>query len=299
MTRLPPPGITPPSLEHRLTQYALLMRLDKPIGAFLLLWPTLWGLWLAGDGRPSRHVVVVFVTGVLLMRSAGCVVNDVADRRIDARVARTRHRPLATGQVGVREALGLFAVLCGTAFALVLTLNPLTIGLSVAALALAASYPFMKRVHHLPQAHLGAAFGWSIPMAFAALTGEVPPVAWLLFAANVVWAVVYDTQYAMVDRPDDLAIGVKSSAVWFGQYDRHIIGYLQGLVMVLLVVVGLSAGLGWSYYLALAFAGWFFLYQQYLIRDRDPRGCFQAFLNNNWFGLVVFCGLVLDCLPNP
>jgi len=284
-------------LENRLREYALLMRLDKPIGAFLLLWPTLWALWLAGQGQPARGVVVIFVLGVFLMRSAGCVINDIADRNFDPHVARTRQRPLAAQRITVREAVGVFIVLCLTAFALVLLLNTLTVLLSLPALALAISYPFMKRFHHLPQVHLGAAFGWSIPMAFAALTGTVPALAWLLFAANVVWSVVYDTMYAMVDREDDLQVGTKSTAILFGARDRWIIGRLQLVLLGLLILVGIVGGLGWAYYAGLFAATWFALYQQYLIRNREPGPCFQAFLNNNWFGLIIFCGIVLDRLP--
>lgn len=284
-------------LEDRLREYALLMRLDRPIGTLLLLWPTLWALWLAGQGQPDQKVVVVFVLGVFLMRSAGCVINDIADRDLDPHVSRTRERPLAARRVTVREALWLFIGLCLSAFALVLLMNTLTILLSIVAVVLAATYPFMKRFHHLPQAHLGAAFGWSIPMAFAAQTGTVPALAWLLFIANVVWSVVYDTMYAMVDREDDLTVGVKSSAIWFGDQDKRIIGYLQVLLLVLLVLVGMVAGLGWIYYLALLAAAWLALYQQYLIRHREPAQCFRAFLNNNWFGLVIFCGILVDFLP--
>lgn len=284
-------------LEDRLGEYALLMRLDRPIGIFLLLWPTLWALWLAGQGQPAQEVVVVFITGVFLMRSAGCVINDIADRDVDPFVARTRQRPLAARRVSVREALWLFIVLCLVAFALVLMMNTLTILLSLVGVALAASYPFMKRFHYLPQAHLGVAFGWSIPMAFAAITGTVPALAWLLFAANVVWSIVYDTLYAMVDREDDLQVGMKSTAILFGAQDKRIIGYLQILLMILLILVGVLADLGWAYYLGLFAAAWFALYQQYLIRSREPDGCFKAFLNNNWFGLVVFCGILLDSLP--
>lgn len=284
-------------IENRLHEYALLMRLDRPIGTFLLLWPTLWALWLAGQGQPAREIVVIFVLGVFLMRSAGCVINDIADRNFDPYVARTRQRPLAAQRITVREAAGLFIVLCLAAFALVLLLNPLTILLSLPALALAISYPFMKRFHHLPQVHLGAAFGWSIPMAFAALTGTVPVLAWLLFAANVVWSVVYDTMYAMVDREDDLQVGTKSTAIWFGHRDRRIIGRLQLLLLLMLILVGIVGGLGWAYYAGLFAAAWFALYQQYLIRNREPGQCFQAFLNNNWFGLIIFCGIVLDFLP--
>jgi len=283
--------------EDRLNEYVQLMRLDRPIGSFLLLWPTLWALWLAGQGQPDQHVVLVFVLGVFLMRSAGCVINDIADRHFDPHVARTRERPLAAGRASVGEALLLFIVLCLAAFVLVLTTNRLTVLLSLAGFALAASYPFMKRFHHLPQAHLGAAFGWSIPMAFAAQTGAVPGLAWLLFGANVVWSIVYDTMYAMVDRQDDLKVGVKSTAILLGPKDKQVIGWLQILLMALLIGVGITERLNWVYYASLFLAGWFALYQQYLIREREPAACFRAFLNNNWFGLVVFCGILLSYLP--
>jgi len=283
--------------ENRLREYGSLMRLHRPIGIYLLLWPTLWALWLAGDGHPPRGAVLVFVLGVALMRSAGCVMNDIADRKFDPHVARTRDRPLAAGRVRLGEAVGLALVLCLLAFALVLTQNALTVQLSFVGLALAATYPFMKRFHHFPQFHLGAAFGWGIPMAYAALTGTLPPIAWLLFLGNVIWSAVYDTQYAMVDREDDLKIGVKSTAILFGQHDKRIIGYLQLLLLVVLVAVGGLADRGWLYYLGLMTAAWLALYQQYLIRDRDPAECFKAFLSNNGFGLIVFCGLLLDYLP--
>ncbi|MCP5420517.1 MAG: 4-hydroxybenzoate octaprenyltransferase [Gammaproteobacteria bacterium] len=289
--------MTSARLAAHLGEYALLMRLDRPIGSFLLLWPTLWALWLAGRGQPTQKVVIVFLLGVVLMRSAGCVINDIADRHLDPLVARTRQRPLAAQRVSVREAMGLFLGLCGLAFVLVLSLNALTVWLSLIGLVLATVYPFMKRWHHLPQVHLGAAFGWSIPMAFAALTDTVPGVGWLLFATNVVWSVVYDTMYAMVDRDDDLLVGAKSTAILFGEHDKRIIGCLQGLLLAMLIVVGVVAGLGWAYYLGVFAASWFALYQQYLIRDREPAECFKAFMNNNWFGLAVFCGIVLDFLP--
>ncbi len=286
-----------PQLESRVREYALLMRLDRPVGTLLLLWPTLWGLWLAGQGSPSQRVVLIFIVGVFLMRSAGCVINDIADRHFDAHVARTRERPLAARRVSVREALILFVVLCLAAFALVLLLNTLTLLLSLVAVLVAGTYPFMKRFHDFPQVHLGVAFGWSIPMAFAALTGAVPAVAWVLFSANVLWSVVYDTMYAMVDRQDDLKVGIKSTAILFGDRDKGIIGYLQIALLLLLGFVGIFAGLGWLYYLSLGVAAWCAAYQQYLIRDRDPAGCFRAFVNNNWFGLVIFCGILLSYLP--
>lgn len=283
--------------EERLREYAQLMRLHRPIGIYLLLWPTLWALWLAGNGQPSRGVVLVFVLGVVLMRSAGCVINDIADRDFDPKVARTRDRPLAAGRVNLSEAAGLASALCLLAFALVLTQNALTIQLSFVGLALAISYPFMKRFHSLPQVNLGTAFGWAIPMAYAAVTHTVPPIAWLLFLGNVLWSVIYDTQYAMVDREDDRKIGVKSTAILFGEWDKRIVGYLQLTLLGLLILVGLLTGRGWIYYLGLLVAAGFALYQQYLIRDRKPDECFKAFLNNNGFGLVIFCGLLLDYLP--
>jgi 4-hydroxybenzoate polyprenyltransferase len=283
--------------EDRLREYARLMRLHRPIGIYLLLWPTLWALWLAGNGQPPSGVVLVFVLGVALMRSAGCVMNDIADRNFDPHVARTRDRPLAAGRVSLGEAVGLMAALCLLAFALVLTQNVLTVQLAFVGLALAVSYPFMKRFHSLPQVHLGAAFGWAIPMAYAAVTGALPPICWLLFFGNVLWSVIYDTQYAMVDREDDLKIGVKSTAILFGEWDKRIIGYLQLALLIVLVGIGLLAGRGWIYYLGLFGAAWLALYQQFLIRDRKPEECFKAFINNNAFGLVIFCGLLLDYLP--
>jgi 4-hydroxybenzoate polyprenyltransferase len=288
---------------NRLAQYALLMRLHRPVGIFLLLWPTLWGLWFASQGRPDLHVLTVFVLGVVLMRSAGCVINDYADRDFDPHVERTRTRPLAAGRVTTREALVLFAALCLTAFALVLTLNTLTILLSFAGAFLAASYPFLKRYTHLPQFYLGAAFGWSIPMAFAAqseagssFSGAVPALAWILFAANVCWSVAYDTAYAMVDRDDDLRIGVKSTAILFGHLDRLMIGLFQALTLALLALAGWWAGRGVLYDAALVVAAGFAVQQQFLIRGRTRDGCFQAFLNNNRFGAAIFAGLALDFL---
>ena len=283
--------------ENRLREYALLMRLHRPIGIYLLLWPTLWALWLAGDGQPPRGVVLVFVLGVILMRSAGCVMNDIADRDFDPHVTRTRDRPLAAGRVRLGEAVGLMAALSLLAFALVLTQNVLTIQLAFIGLALMISYPFMKRFHSLPQAHLGAAFGWGIPMAYAAVTGELPLVCWLLFFGNILWSVIYDTQYAMVDREDDLKIGVKSTAILFGARDKQIIGYLQLALLAVLVGIGLATGRGGIYYFAVFIAAWLVLYQQYLIHARQPEQCFKAFLNNHAFGLIVFCGLLLDFLP--
>lgn len=286
------PAINRDLIRDRLYQYFLLTRLQRPIGIFLLLWPTLWALWVAAEGFPRPGVFVVFVLGVILMRSAGCVINDYADRNFDPHVARTRERPIASGRVSPREALLLFVVLCVLAFLLVLTMNRLTLYLSFVGAGLAALYPFMKRYTYLPQVVLGMAFGWAIPMAFAAQTGEVPKVAWLLFVINVVWAVSYDTMYAMADREDDLKVGVKSTAILFGDADRLIIGLLQGLVFLGLLLLGRQLALGLPYYLGLLAALGFAVYQQYLIRGRDPAGCFQAFLNNNWLGGAVFAGLL-------
>jgi 4-hydroxybenzoate polyprenyltransferase len=284
------------ALSSRLREYALLMRLDRPIGIFLLLWPTLWALLIAGEGRPDPMVLMVFILGVVLMRSAGCVINDFADREIDGHVQRTRDRPLAAGRVSELEAKLLFVLLCLLAFGLVLLLNTLTIMLSLVGALLAASYPFMKRVTHLPQVYLGAAFGWSVPMAFAAQTGSVPPIAWLLFTATVLWATAYDTMYAMVDREDDLVLGVKSTAILFGDADRQIIGIIQVMVLVCLLMIGYQAELGLYYYGGVLVAAALAAYQQGLIRYREREGCFRAFLNNNWFGAAVFLGLLLDYL---
>lgn len=282
------------SFVMRVREYALLMRLHRPIGILLLLWPTLWGLWAAAEGLPNWLVLTVFVGGVVLMRSAGCVINDYADQEFDAHVERTRQRPLVQKRVSSKEALLLFVVLALTAFGLVLLMNRLTIYLSFVGAALAASYPFMKRYTHLPQFYLGVAFGWSILMAFAAQTNSIPTLAWLLFAANVFWAVAYDTAYAMVDRDDDIKIGVKSTAILFGRYDRFMIGLSHTLCLVLLVLVGQLMKLDMIYYASLVVAAGIAGYQQLLISKRDKKKCFQAFLNNNWFGLVVFLGFVLS-----
>ena len=281
----------------RLRQYALLMRLNRPIGIFLLLWPTLWALWIASDGNPDPLVTTVLVLGVVLMRSAGCVINDYADRNFDPRVERTHQRPLATGRITTREAIALFLILSFVAFLLVLQLNWLTVLLSFVALPLAAIYPFMKRYTYLPQVHLGLAFGWAVPMAFSAQTGELPPpVAWLLLTGVVLWAVAYDTMYAMVDREDDIRIGVKSTAILFAEADRAIIAGIQATLMLVLILVGQKLEMGVFYYLGLAVAGGLTVYQQYLIKDRVPERCFKAFLNNNWFGMAVFAGICLHYL---
>ena len=280
-------------LEHG-SAYGRLMRLNRPIGSFLLLWPTLWALWIATAGKPTPKLFMVFVAGVFVMRAAGCIINDYADRRYDPHVGRTRERPLATGEVSGTEAAILFVILGLTALGLVLTLNTLCLELAVVGLALAMSYPFMKRYTYLPQPYLGLAFGWGIPMAFAAAEDSVPDVAWLIFIANILWATVYDTLYAMVDRADDLRIGVKSTAILFGSMDRKIIGVLQVLLLCNLVMVGTRLELGAAYYVGLGFAACFALWQQRLIRKREPAKCFEAFLNNNWFGASVFAGILLN-----
>jgi 4-hydroxybenzoate polyprenyltransferase len=283
-------------ITERLQEYALLMRLDRPIGIFLLLWPTLWALLVAGEGRPDPLVLMVFILGVVLMRSAGCVINDYADREIDGYVQRTRDRPIAAGRISGREAQLLFLGLCLLAFGLVLLLNLLTILLSLVGVLLAVTYPFMKRVTYLPQVFLGAAFGWSVPMAFAAQTGSVPPIAWLMFTATVLWATAYDTMYAMVDRDDDLVLGVKSTAILFGESDRQIIGIIQAMVLICLLMIGHQAELGLFYFTGVVVAAGMAVYQQALIRYREREGCFRAFINNNWFGAAVFLGLLLDYL---
>lgn len=285
-----------PYLKDRAYQYFLLMRLHKPIGIFLLLWPTLWALWVAAEGMPDLDVLIVFVLGVVLMRSAGCVINDYADRKVDSRVARTKNRPIATGKVSPDEAILLFIALCLSAFFLVLTMNTFTILLSFGGVALAAIYPFMKRYTHLPQVVLGMAFGWAVPMAFAAQTNHVPKIAWLIYVATVLWALIYDTMYAMADREDDLKIGVKSTAILFGDADRHIIGVLQGMMLITLYLIGMQAQFSWFYTLALVVSLVLMLYQQYLIRTRNPQHCINAFLNNNWLGLALFLGIYLSYL---
>ncbi|GHC22648.1 4-hydroxybenzoate octaprenyltransferase [Kushneria pakistanensis] len=282
-----------PSPLARLPDFLRLMRLDRPIGTWLLMWPTLAALWLAGDGLPTRHNLIIFIAGVYVMRAAGCVINDYADRHFDAHVKRTHDRPLATGRISAREALILFGALLVIAFVLVCFTNPFTIALSLGGAVLAASYPFMKRYTHFPQVVLGAAFGWSIPMAFGAEQGHVPAVAWWLFFANIGWTLVYDTWYAMVDRDDDLKIGIKSTAVLFGRFDLVIQGALQVLVVLLLAVVGKLAGLDGFYWAALAAIAIIFGYQQSLCRTRTREGCFQAFLNNHWVGVLLFAGIAL------
>ncbi len=285
-------GTVRPGGWARLGAYVRLMRLHRPIGSLLLMWPTLWALWIAGQGHPQPVLVAVFIAGVLIMRSAGCVINDYADRDFDPRVWRTRDRPIAAGEVSPRAALTLFFGLCLLAALLAFWLNTFTIELSAVAVVLAASYPFFKRFTHLPQVYLGLAFGWGIPMAFAAETGHIPRLAWLLLAANIAWTVAYDTAYAMADRDDDLKIGVKSSAILFGRWDRAMVALSHAIALGLLYVVGRMAHLGLVYDGGLGVALGFAVYEQGLLRGRRPLDCFHAFLNNNWFGGSVFIGLV-------
>ena len=270
-----------------------LMRIDKPIGTLLLLWPTLWALWIAAKGLPNLEILIVFCLGVFLMRSAGCVINDFADRKVDGFVARTKNRPLPSGRATSKEAIILFLGLSLSSFFLVLTQNILTIQLSFIGLLLAFIYPFMKRFTHLPQFILGLAFSWSIPMAYAAQANTLSLSVWLLFMANVTWTVAYDTMYGMVDKEDDLKIGIKSTAILFGEYDKIIIGLLQISTLILLLSIGKLENLGWLYYLSLIIVGILFLRQQKQIKDRNTDACFNAFLDNNYVGLVVFSGLFL------
>lgn len=281
-------------LHPRAWDFVQLTRMDKPIGVYLLLWPTLWALWIAGEGRPSLANVLIFVTGVVLMRAAGCVINDFADRKVDGHVKRTEARPLVSGRISSREALVFFAVLVSASFALVLCTNSQTVGLSVGGLVLAASYPFMKRYTYYPQVVLGMAFSWGMLMAFTAETGHLPAAAWLLWIANLLWTVAYDTYYAMTDRDDDLRIGVKSTAILFGDADRLIIVILQGLALACLLLAGARFGLGGGFYLGLAVAAGCFAWQWWRTRDRDRMKCFQAFLHNHWAGLAIFVGIVVD-----
>ena len=281
-------------LHPRAWDFIQLMRLDKPIGIYLLLWPTLWALWIAAKGLPSIANLVIFSLGVLLMRSAGCVINDYADRKFDGHVKRTQARPLASGKVQPREALVLFGLLLGLSFALVLLTNSSTVWLSFGGVALAACYPLMKRYTYYPQVVLGAAFSWGMPMAFSAETGELPATLWLLYLANLLWTVAYDTYYAMVDRDDDLQIGVKSTAILFGDADRLIIGCLQGLALLCLLLAGARFELGIYYHLGLAVAAGCFAWQLWSTRARDPQSCFAAFLHNHWVGLAILLGIVAD-----
>ena len=280
----------------RLRLYVQLMRLDKPIGILLLLWPTLWGLWWAAGGWPSLKLIVIFILGTILMRSAGCVINDYADREFDKHVERTANRPLTTGRVTTREALLLALGLTLAAAFLLLFLNPLSVKLSVIAAILAGSYPFFKRFFAIPQAYLGIAFGFGIPMAFAAVQGQVPPVAWGLLIANVFWTIAYDTEYAMVDKNDDLKIGIKTSAITFGQYDVAAVMVCYALFIIIMAALGAQAGWNWMYFAALLIAAAIAVYHYTLIQDRDRMSCFKAFLNNHWLGMTVFIGVVLGTL---
>jgi 4-hydroxybenzoate polyprenyltransferase len=279
---------------HKINAYERLMRLDKPIGILLLLWPTLWGLWLASDGHPHWIFVGIFTLGTILMRSAGCVMNDVADRNFDGHVARTKTRPLISGEVSVKEALVLAAILSLIAFCFVLVLNQLTILLAIPALFLAASYPLTKRFFALPQAYLGVAFGFGIPMAFAAVQGEVPVEAWLMLLANVCWSLAYDTEYAMVDRKDDLKIGLRSSAITFGRFDVAWIMFFYSAMLGLLAYVGYCLNLSWPYYAGLLAGVGVVLYHYQLIKNRDESKCFKAFLHNNWLGALIFAGIIMN-----
>ena len=281
-------------IVDRAKQYWLLARFDKPIGILILLWPALWALWVASNGKPDLFVLFIICSGVVLMRAAGCVINDYADRDFDPHVERTRQRPIAAGKVSPKEALILFVVLCLTAFVLVLQLNLMTIMLSFVAAFLAGSYPFMKRYTQLPQAYLGIAFGFAVPMSFSAQTNAIPLVAWIMYLAVMLWALVYDTMYAMVDKEDDLKIGVKSTAILFGDKDREIMAGLQLIIIALLIIIGQMQQLGVFYYAGVVIAFGLSVYQQKLIFNRDKALCFKAFLNSNYFGLVVFVGLALD-----
>ncbi len=283
-------------IKDRLYQYWLLGRFHKPIGIFILLWPSLWALWVAADGIPDLFVLFVICSGVVLMRAAGCVINDYADRNFDPHVERTRLRPIAAGNVSPKEALIVFASLTFTAFILVLQLNLMTIMLSFVAAFLAASYPFMKRYTHLPQAYLGIAFGFAVPMSFSAQTNSIPLVAWVMYLTVMLWALVYDTMYAMVDKEDDLKIGVKSTAILFGDREREIMAVLQLIIISLLPVIGQMQQLGQMYYAGVIVAAGLSVYQQKLIYHREKALCFKAFLNSNYFGLAVFAGLFLDYL---
>ncbi|WP_336365683.1 4-hydroxybenzoate octaprenyltransferase [Marinobacter sp. C2H3] len=292
-----PANALPEPLVRRLTDYAQLLRINRPIGSLLLLWPTYWSLWLAADGQPDLANVIIFTLGVFFMRAAGCAINDFADRDWDRHVKRTQDRPLTAGRIRAWEAVALFLGLSLVSFLMVvLFTNTLTLYLSFGGLVLAFIYPFMKRYTHLPQLFLGAAFSWAIPMAWAAQANALSQVTWLLFTANVLWTVAYDTLYAMVDRDDDLKVGIKSTAILFGEADRAIIGALQALVILILVLVGHRTELGVFYYLGVAVMAGLFVYHQFLARNRAREECFKAFLNNNWAGFAVFAGLFVDTL---
>ena len=289
----------PESARGPARDYLVLMRMDRPIGALLLLWPTWWALWLAAGGMPSLSLWLIFTAGVFLMRSAGCVINDYADRMLDPQVARTAGRPVACGRIAPRAALRLFAVLLALAFLLVLLTNRLTIELSFAGAALAALYPFSKRYTNLPQVVLGAAFGWSIPMAFAAVRGAVPALGWLLFMANVLWSTIYDTEYAMVDRADDIKAGARSTAILFGDADLAILGVLIAAFALTLLLIGPRAQLAWPWYAGIGLALAQFAWQLWMMRARDPAQCLRAFRQNNWLGLTLWAGLALALQVRP
>ncbi|MDH3712427.1 MAG: 4-hydroxybenzoate octaprenyltransferase [Gammaproteobacteria bacterium] len=292
-TAQPPPQSAPP---HRLLEYARLIRLHRPIGTYLLVWPMLWSLWWAAQGLPNLKILVVLLLGAVLMRSAGCAINDFADRNLDGQVARTRDRPLAAGTIKPWEAVLVFLVLSSLAFALVLTLNTLTVWLSLGGVLLALVYPFSKRYTHLPQLVLGAAFGWAVPMAWAAQTGELGRLPWLVYIAAVLWAVIYDTLYAMADREDDVRMGAKSTAILFGDADRLAVGILQILLLLTLFLIGINTGMSGYYYVALLVGAALFDHHQWMIRERESQACFDAFLHNSWFGMIVFFGIVLHYL---
>lgn len=284
------------SFSNSYHAFLRLTRLDKPIGIYLLLWPTYWALWIASEGAPSFTLWVVFTLGVIVMRSAGCIINDYADRHVDGKVKRTHQRPLVSGQLTEKQALAYFGLLVFIAFLLVLTLSTYTILLSFVALGLATIYPFMKRYTHLPQVFLGMAFSWSMIMVFAEVEGRIPLIAWLLFGANLCWTVAYDTLYAMVDRDDDVKIGVKSSAILFGKHDKKIVGFLQLTSLVLLFQVSELLAFSWAFQLSLVISAGLFTYQQILVVNREREACFKAFLNNHWVGLIIFSGLLLEYL---
>ena len=281
-------------MKRRLLAYAQLMRLDKPVGTLLLVWPTLAALWIAAEGVPPWPILLAFVAGTFVMRAAGCVINDIADRKFDGHVARTQDRPLPQGRVSTAGALALFAVLLILALAIVMTLNTATQLLAAAGVLITITYPFLKRWTHWPQVVLGAAFSWGIPMAFTAVTGSLPLIAWVLFAASAVWIIAYDTQYAMVDRRFDLDIGLKSSAILFANADRAIIGALQCVALVLFFLAGVQAGFQHAFFAALVAAGGLFVYHQWLIREREESACFKAFRNNVWVGFALFAGAAIE-----
>jgi 4-hydroxybenzoate polyprenyltransferase len=289
---------TLPLLGRRAVLFARLMRLDRPIGTYLLLWPALWALWLSSSGKPAPEMLIVFVLGVFLTRSAGCVINDFADRDFDAKVRRTQHRPLATGELQTSEALALFVALALLTLGLLFFLNPLARVLGLLGGVLLVTYPLLKRFFPLPQAYLGIAFTWAVPMVYAAQTGAVPQIAWLVFMAGLLWTVAYDTMYAMVDRDDDLRIGIRSSAILFGDADRTVIAAMQAMSLLALGLVGRELEMGSWFVGGLIAAALFAAYEQWLIRDRDRDRCLQAFLNNNYFGMSIFVGIALDYLFN-